>query len=884
MDFRTVAAGMIVISSAALADSDAPVLERVEVVGSRVPRLDGETALPVQIIRREEIERSGVATTEELLKLVSANFAAATEASSTAKSGISGAAGVSLRGLGGARTLVLLNGRRIENYAFRGRLTSLVDLHAIPLAAIERVEVLKDGASALYGSDAIGGVINFVTRREFAGVDVFGSFTKTEDGGANSGRATLTGGAGRLESEGYNAFGVLDVRKAERLRGSDRPFSQMPFGPDLSFQNGDVRTWPSTIVSRNPDGTLARLITLNVGPECTPSSYRYQRAGPDLSSCRFNDALASDLLPSSRQIGFFGTGTLRLTAVTNLYTELLASQDLIGHMDPPTPVATGAAQHGTVFTLPTSSPYYPADPTLPPACASPPTPPCWSLLYRTLPLGPETTQVDSRNVKLLVGIRSQQWGWDLDAGVSTNRSWARETYVSGMVDATKIQAALATGLINPFGPSGPDGDALLAASEVRGLSRESTGLTQSIDLRAVRLLTELPGGSLGLALGVEARRETLDDVKMPIAFDVLDDIPSAPKQGSRHVQAAYAEIVAPVLKGLEFQVAGRVDHYSDFGTAFSPKVAVRFEPTSGVLLRASAGRGFRAPSLNELFAQQRHSPFGLLFNPDPARCPVTHLASDCAPLVDLVTGGNPALQPQRSTQTNLGIVVAPAPGWLASLDLWRIYIDSNITAVDSNTILNNLALYDGSLVVRGPVDPAFPNLPGPLVRINAQNENLGDWRVSGADVSLQTPKPTTELGRIWARVDATYVEYARQNLNNITTIDQIGATSPRWQGVASFNLDRTSWVATLLYRYRHGYDEVSLLAEGPPTRHVPAYQLWDLHGIFTVGRNVKLLLGVENLLNAAPPLSITGDLLGYDPFYGDPRGRRWTVGLRASWP
>jgi iron complex outermembrane receptor protein len=175
-------------------------------------------------------------------------------------------------------------------------------------------------------------------------------------------------------------------------------------------------------------------------------------------------------------------------------------------------------------------------------------------------------------------------------------------------------------------------------------------------------------------------------------------------------------------------------------------------------------------------------------------------------------------------------------------------------------------------------------LPGPLVRIDALNENLGDWRVSGADVSLQTPKPTTELGRIWARVDATYVEYARQNLTSITTIDQVGAVSPRWQGVASVNLDRNSWVATLLYRYRHGYDEISLLADGPPTRRVPAYQLWDAHATFTMGRNVKLLLGVENLLNAAPPLSITGDLLGYDPLYGDPRGRRWTVGLRASWP
>jgi iron complex outermembrane receptor protein len=873
MDSRTVIAGMVLVSSVVHAQTETDALPPVEVVGSRVPRLAAETALPVQIIRREEIERSGVQTVEEVLRLVSANYGGTIEATSTANSQVSGVTTASLRGLGGPRTLVMLNGRRIDNYAFRGRFGGSVDLHAIPLAAIERVEVLKDGASALYGSDAIGGVVNFVTRREFAGVDAFASFSKTEEGAANSGRGTLTAGTGRMESDGYNAFGLVDFRKAERLRGSDRSYSQMPTRPELGVLDNDPRNWPSNIRIPLPNGGF-NIITPALGRDCNAWSYWFQ-FGPQ-NACRFNYAAASDLLPSSRQVGFFGTGTLRLSAATNIYTEVLASQSLIRHEDPPAPVSTSSSQHGTPFVLPPSSPYYPTGLALPSN---------WSLAYRTVPLGPETTEADSRSVRLLIGIRSRQWGWDLDAALLSNRSWARETYVSGMVDADKLSAAFATGLLNPFGPSGPEGDALLAGSELRGLSRESTGLTQSIDLRGVRQLGELAGGTLGLAVGIEARREMVDDTMMPIAFDVLDDVPASPKAGSRHVQAAYAELVAPVLKGLELQVAGRLDHYSDFGRAFSPKAAIRFEPTSGLLLRASADRGFRAPSLNELYAQETHSAFEFAIAnlTDPVRCPVTHLASDCDPLVDIVTGGNPALHPQRSTQANLGIVVQPAAGWLASLDVWRIHIDSNINNINPNTILNNLAVYDNGInVKRGPVDPAFPNLPGPIVAIQAMNQNLGAWRVGGADVSLQTAKTTTAIGRIWARVDATYVDYAYQNTATNKRIDLVGASSPRWQSVASANLDRNSWVATLLYRYRQGYNDAILLSDGTP-HHVASYQVWDAHAIFTVRRNVKLFLGVENLLNAEPPVSTVNDVGYYDASYADPRGRRWTIGLRASW-
>ena len=265
------------------------------------------------------------------------------------------------------------------------------------------------------------------------------------------------------------------------------------------------------------------------------------------------------------------------------------------------------------------------------------------------------------------------------------------------------------------------------------------------------------------------------------------------------------------------------------------------------------------------------------------RCPVTHLASDCHPGVDVVTGGNPALQPQRSTQTDLGIVVAPAPGWLASLDLWRIHLDSNITTLGFNSeIIKRFAFYDGTNVQRGPVDPAFPSLPGPLVRIENMTQNTGDWVVSGFDAMLSTPQVATVVGRISASMNGTYLQYARQNISATNIVDQLGAVAPRWQHVMQFNLDQQRWLATLIYRYRRGYPDANLLPDDSK-RHVASYQLWDAQAEFALARNAKLLVGLQNLLDANPPYSNVGNQIGYDPSYADPRGRRWTVGFRASW-
>jgi iron complex outermembrane recepter protein len=857
----------LALSTASAWAQQAP--QRVEIVGSRLPRLSAETALPVQIIRREEIERSGVANAEQLLERVSSNFGSHRETLGLGDGDTPGFSGASLRGFGAAETLVLLNGRRLANYAFTGIGGPGVDLHAIPLAAIERVEVLKDGASALYGSDAIAGVINFVTRQDYAGAQATLNYTGTEAGGGERERATLAAGHGDLVRDGYNIFGAIDLQRAATLRAIDRAYASTAYRPDLGLDGTSPLSWPANIRQFVNGGLVLRS---PASPACTAMTVRKGDA------CWFDYAKTLELLPKSEQQNALGRGTLRLTPQTDAYAEVSAAHSRMRFAASPSPAGASVSQSGVRFVLPETSPYYPSGLGLAGGLV---------LAYRTAPLGPRTSEVDARNTRLLVGLRSSVDGWDFDGALTVSDSQARERYVSGFVDAGLLGRAIGSGLVNPFGASGAEGDALLAAAELRGLSRTSRGRSQAADWRATRVLTQLPGGPLGLAAGIDVRHEDLRDEQGAVVSDVVGGGVSSAKQGERSARAVFIEAVAPLRPGFDMQIAARWDHYSDFGSAVSPKLALRLQPAAQWLLRASVGRGFRAPSLPELHTAQQSAFFELVNAgvSDPVRCPVTGLPSDCQPEVTVVSGGNPALKPQRSTQTSAGLLLEPAKGWQASVDVWSVRVLDIIGALNFDDVIQDIARYDGRNVVRGPVDPGFPNLPGPIVRIETLNQNLGDWRVSGADLSVSLQPTATPMGRVSMRLDGTYVRRARQNIVKGHEIDLVGRLAPRWLHTLTMTLERQPWSASLSQRYRRGYDDATLLPDGSVHR-VGSYLIWEGQVAFSAGRDWVVTLGVHNLLDTAPPLSNQRShfQLGYDPLYADPLGRTWYVGLRAEWP
>ena len=863
------------------AADEAPVLERVEIVGSRVPRIDGETALPVRVIRRDEIERSGVQNAEELLGRVSANTGGHREAMGLGDGDTPGFSGASLRGLGAGETLVLLNGRRLANYAFTGTGTSLafagssgpgVDLHAIPLAAIQRVEILKDGASAIYGSDAIAGVINFVTRDDFSGNEATLQFSLPEAGGGRRQRATLAMGRGDADRDGHNGFAVLDVQRSARLRAVDRPFASTAYQPELGLDGTVQSSWPANIQLVNPAPPPRRLVINPAAPACTELTV-YKAGG-----CWFDYAKTLSLQSPTEQANLFTRGTLRLGGGADAYIEASLARSRIDYESSPTAAVPSSQQPDNRFVLPASSPFYPTGLGLSGDL---------TLAYRTVPLGPRRSEVVTDNQRLLGGLKASFGAWDVDAALAFNDTRSRESYRSGFVSSQRLRDALASGLVNPFGPSGSPGDEMLEATQVQGLAREARGRTQSADLHGNRDLARLPGGPLALAAGIEARHEELVDTLRPLLDEVAGGGSSGSKQGRRSAQAAYLELVAPVVKGFEAQAALRVDHYGDFGTATSPKLALRLQPGRDWLLRASVGRGFRAPSLPELYTQQQTGTveFADAFVSDPVRCPVTGLPTDCDPIVPVISGGNPALRPQRSVQANLGLVLAPSALWQASLDLWSVRVHDIIASLSDDEILADIALYEGRNVIRGPAGPNDPpGLPGPIVGIVATNQNLGDWVASGADLTASLGPVSTRFGRLGVQFDGSYVRRERQSIFPGNQVDLIGRVAPRWQQVLSATLEQGGWATTLSHRYRRGYVDENPLPDDS-LHHVTSYRLWDAQLSCTLQRGVQLTLGVRNLLDTDPPVTNQKAQfqLGYDPLYADPLGRTWTVALRASW-
>lgn len=854
-------------TAAAAAAAQEAVVERVTITGSSIKRLDAESAFPVTVIKAEEFARKGMTSIEEMLTSLSVNQQSSVAAGSVgAQTG--GKSGANLRGLGDGRTLVLLNGRRLANHPFDG---SSADLYSIPFSAIDRIEVLRDGASHIYGADAIAGVINFITKRALDDTTVTAEAVLPQQSGAREQRASLSTGVGNLERDDYAVFVAADFHQQGRLMASERPFSATGVLPDKGISKTSGTTFPANFFSSKGITGNPAFATGCLAP--------YAIASTTNKTCREDYARFSDAIPETRQASVLGKGTLKLGASGVAGLEYLHADSVnITHIAPPP--MTGLIMHS-------SSKWYPGGVGGTPAVAG--------LAGEDLNVSWRTVEGGRRKAfnrgvsdRLVASLQGDVAGWDVSLAISAARTKVTQDLAGGYVNDNAIQKGINDGVLNPFGLQDSAGAALLASAQVRGEVIASVARNAGVDLRVTRDLMELPAGPLGFASGVESRRESSDFALQRGPLDQMlisraSGLESAADlHGARSLSAVFAEANIPITRQFEAQLATRYDRYSDAGSATSPKIGFRYQPSKQWLLRGSYNTGFRAPTLYELNGPIQNGITSTQYN-DPLLCPGGVAKAGVNPNIscnmNLPTryGGNPELKPEHSKAFTVGLVLEPVPALTVSLDYSKIRIRDLVGAVLYEEII--LGEFDKYR------DRYHYNAAGTaLDYINASSlGNAGERQTQVLDLTAQW-RWASSIGSFDAWFNGSYVwKDSWQDMDGVMQDDlNVYNGTTRWRHNVSLRWTQGAWSATLSERYTGAYQDQNLVAEQYRNK-VAANSIWALTGSYTGLKNVQLAAGIKNLLNANPPFSnqAPNTQSGYDPRYADPVGR--ALFMRATY-
>jgi iron complex outermembrane receptor protein len=869
-------------------------LERVTITGSNIRRTDQETVSPVEIITREQIERTGQPTVSDVLKAIPMSLGSLGE--SFSNSFAPGAQGISLRGLGQKTTLVLVNGRRTSGYGFAQNLQdTFVDLNAIPSSAVERIEILKDGASAIYGSDAIAGVVNVILRRDYQGIEVGANVGFFE--GAQDYRANIVAGFGDLGKDRFNVFGVLDFYKRDEILLADTKFGETR---DYRGEQGGRNfqsltaggTWTGVPGTANANERRAMTECTQYGGFVTDYAGAVARGliAPGTSTaqnlpgntwCGYDINSALSALPETQRIGFLGRGTFDVTSTLQLFGELgLSRVETTQTFTPPF--------HNTTGLNPTAAGLSPFsyNTNFAPGSAGNPLSADARFSGNWFAIGPRSSEITSDTYRILGGVKYVLGGWDLESAVG----WSKNE-----VDNMNFNRLSKTGVSSAFGVnSGPYPPTPTSTNSQYNLDRPSTNSQavkdlmiinfprqseselKFIDTRATTEIGTLPGGPIGLATGFEFRKESLKDRPDPRAAggDILGQGITA-TDGERDNLAFYGELALPVTRQLEAQLALRYDDYSDFGSALTPKVGLKFKATPELLLRANWGRGFRAPSLPEISPSV--ATFFVQVDDPHANPPQTGVQ------VSGVFAGNPNLQPEKSRATTLGVVWEPNRNFNASVDWYQITWTNIVGSDDFQDVVD---ANDPNRVIRDP-------LTGNIVTVLSNYRNLFRTETQGVDFDARYTA-NTAWGRFTTRFNATYIdEFVEENVEYAGANDG-SATYPRWRGYVSLDWDQGPWAVTGRVNYIHHYWQKGLAGSfftpqdprfqtGTYPEQVPSYTTFDLFGRYNVTPALAIQAAILNVTDEVPPYDPWGSSLGatylYDPSLYDIRGRQYRLGV-----
>lgn len=909
--------------------TEAKTLDGVSVTGSRIKRTDIETQLPITVMKKQQIDALGISSAEQLMMYLNISGNGSDNLSSNAgivsgvdQRGNNGVSAANLRGQGADATLVLLNGRRVAAHGLKGR---VVDLNSIPFAAIERVEVLRDGASAIYGTDAIGGVINFITKTDYQGAEVSAFVDAAEAGGGSIYRGTLLVGGGDLDKDGWNAFATLSWKKNEILRGTDRDFSN-GFQADRGL-SPDTRGTPfATVASRagsligngvkdpldNSTQQYINVLNLPGASGCdsansTMGPYDYTMWGVSTAryACAYDYAAAAVIQQPLESKDFIGRATYKINDEHRVFFEAVGSEVDAKKSFEPYQISPGSTFDASTWYPSTGAAYdeiYNALAAYFGAGQLNYGAPI-SYRWRCTACGPRQISTNTKSYRLLLGFEGTLGSWDYNAGLSRAYSKSTSTLESGYYYTSKLKAVLGSGLLNPFlaegEPQTAEGMAALAAASADGVELYGgTSVTTSVDASVSGGLGfSLPGGEVQLATGVDLRREEYEfggnaAAEAAGVYLAPFDNGNILKNVSRDTKAVFAELYIPVLDSLDVTLAGRYDHYEGFGGTTNPKFSFKWKPIDMLAFRGAYSTGFKVPTFNQMYYGVAESPYTGQDLADPASCPggvADPTKAGCEAIQpNLITGGKKDLEPEESKQKSFGMVIEPTEWLNASVDWWEIKREKTIrSGISIDTLIDNYAIF---------ADNFIRDSSGQIVAIDQRYINSGGSLMRGIELDANARFEDVFGGLLNVHLNGSYLStYKTKDLQTLPYSDNLVgeyvryySLPIRWKHTLSFSWARGNWAHTLTQVYRGGYkdEEPVSVRNGtyiPPRwdPNVDSYIVYDYSVSYAGIRNLKLTLGVKNLFDTDPPFTAhMNDYAagaGWEPRVADPRGRAYSV-------
>lgn len=748
-------------------------MQKVFVTGSNIKRADKEDSSPITVMSAKEITATGANTVAELLHNIPA-FGSGTANDNLNDNGFSkGASTASLRGLGTSSTLVLLNGRRIAAAAYadpnNGKST-VYDLNSIPVSAIARVEVFKDGASAVYGSDAIAGVINFITKDDYQGAQVSASTSANDNGQFNRNNINGVFGFGDLDKDRFNALlsfdvskrghtGIKDVKDIEkdeyakinyRLNEYGSYASNTPFiFRELTAGKGNFSTSAANgkYVVNSTAGCDGKLITGGPQHGIATTSMLYGR-----QFCSFDVNDYYEAQSKGLDVNLLGKFTVKLGENLTSFTEVGVSRVEREYVGLPKTISSTAPT--TVFRvngLPSSYQLllpsgHPDNPFTGYRAAA-------VFRFTGTDAGAENTNTTYR---FLTGLKGTAGAFDWETGLLYNRAERKDLghgyLYRPVIDRIMTEnRTIAATLADP--------------NAVHDVNNSGYSQVTQFDAKASTSFGKLPGGEIGLAFGGEIRQEKLGLSSDPeLAKGNIIGLSNSVLAGSRVVKSGFVELRTPFTKSFDMDFAGRYDVYPN-AKSFVPKVGAKWEANSALTFRGSFAKGFRAPALSQV------APGGVQsFNNsfvDPVRCPDgrTPLPGadqlDCARSISSVSTPNPDLKNETSKSYSLGAIITPTRNLDLLIDWYRIRKENETALLSSTFVAEHPALYPG-LAIRDSnnlVDSNGNVIPnsGQLLAINRTFVNQGSTDTSGIDFEAAHRLNLGENGRISTRVNYTYM-------------------------------------------------------------------------------------------------------------------------------